>query len=49
MTRELDEYIRNLAQVTSEKERIGAELHVATQIQAICCPAFSRPSRAGRV
>jgi sigma-B regulation protein RsbU (phosphoserine phosphatase) len=38
MTRELDEYIRNLAAVTKEKERIGAELNVATQIQADMLP-----------
>ena len=43
MTRELDEYIRNLAQVTSEKERIGAELHVATQIQADMLPRIFPP------
>ena len=43
MTRELDEYIRNLAHVTSEKERIGAELHVATQIQADMLPRIFPP------
>ena len=43
MTRELDAYIRNLAQVTSEKERIGAELHVATQIQADMLPRIFPP------
>lgn len=38
MTRELEAYIKNLAAVTAEKERIGAELHVATQIQADMLP-----------
>ena len=38
MTRELNDYIRNLASVTAEKERIGAELNVATQIQADMLP-----------
>ncbi|MCR4770906.1 MAG: phosphoserine phosphatase, partial [Oscillospiraceae bacterium] len=38
MTHELAAYIRNLSVVTSEKERIGAELNVATQIQADMLP-----------
>ena len=40
MTVELAEYIRNLAAVTAEKERIGAELEVATQIQASMLPCI---------
>ena len=43
MIRELDVYIRNLAQVTKEKERIGAELQVATQIQADMLPRIFPP------
>ena len=43
MTRELDEYIRDLARITSEKERIGAELHIATQIQADMLPRIFPP------
>lgn len=38
MTRELSEYIKNFALATAEKERIGAELNVATQIQADMLP-----------
>lgn len=38
MTNELKDYIRNLTRVTAEKERIGAELNVATQIQADMLP-----------
>ena len=38
MTHELNAYIKNLAAVTAEKERIGAELNVATQIQADMLP-----------
>ncbi len=38
MTRELCAYIENLAEITKEKERIGAELNVATQIQADMLP-----------
>ena len=38
MTHELSDYIRNLAAVTAEKERIGAELNVASQIQADMLP-----------
>ena len=34
----LKDYIKNLALVTAEKERIGAELNVATQIQADMLP-----------
>ena len=38
MAEELTEYIENLTRVTAEKERIGAELNVATQIQADMLP-----------
>ena len=34
----INEYIENLTKVTAEKERIGAELNVATQIQADMLP-----------
>ena len=40
MREELDNYIDNLAKVTAEKERIGAELSVATQIQASMLPCI---------
>lgn len=40
MTASLKEYIENLSRVTAEKERIGAELHVATQIQASMLPCI---------
>lgn len=43
MTVELSEYIRNLSEVTAEKERIGAELKVATQIQASMLPCIFPP------
>ena len=35
---DINEYIDNLTRVTAEKERIGAELNVATQIQADMLP-----------
>lgn len=35
---DINKYIENLTKVTAEKERIGAELHVATQIQADMLP-----------
>ena len=38
MTKELKEYIKNLTKVTAEKERIGTELSVATEIQASMLP-----------
>ena len=38
MELEINEYIRDLTTVTAEKERIGAELNVATQIQADMLP-----------
>ena len=37
---ELDDYMTNLQQVTAEKERIGAELNVATNIQADMLPTI---------
>ena len=40
MTASLRDYIDNLARVTAEKERIGAELHVATQIQSSMLPCI---------
>lgn len=36
----INEYIDNLTKVTAEKERIGAELNVATQIQADMLPSI---------
>ena len=38
MTVRMETYIRDLTKVTAEKERIGAELNVATQIQADMLP-----------
>ena len=40
MTKELDGYINNLAEVTKEKERIGTELELATKIQADMLPSI---------
>lgn len=40
MERDINEYIDNIARVTAEKERIGAELNVATQIQASMMPSI---------
>lgn len=40
MIGKLEEYIENLTFVTSEKERIGAELNVATQIQSSMLPCI---------
>lgn len=37
---DINKYIENLAKVTSEKERIGAELAIATQIQASMLPSI---------
>lgn len=39
MERDIKDYIENLTKVTAEKERIGAELSVATQIQADMLPS----------
>ena len=43
LVRELDEYMRNLETVTAERERIGAELSVATEIQASMLPCIFPP------
>ena len=40
MTDDLKVYISNLSKVTAEKERIGAELNVATNIQASMLPCI---------
>lgn len=40
MERDIIDYIDNLATVTAEKERIGAELSIATQIQADMLPSI---------
>lgn len=40
MLEDLQQYIRNLSEVTAEKERIGAELDVATNIQASMLPCI---------
>ena len=43
MTASLKAYIANLTRVTAEKERIGAELSVATRIQASMLPCIFPP------
>jgi hypothetical protein len=43
MTLDLDGYIENLTKVTAEKERIDAELNVATQIQSDMLPHIFPP------
>ncbi len=43
MIDELEDYMKDLQAVTAEKERIGAELHVATQIQADMLPRIFPP------
>lgn len=43
LIRELDEYMHNLEKVTAERERIGAELNVATDIQASMLPCIFPP------
>ena len=40
MLAKLEDYIQNLSRVTAEKERIGAELNVAKQIQADMLPSI---------
>ena len=42
MSTEIKDYITELSAVTAEKERIGAELNIATEIQAGFLPLFSR-------
>ena len=39
----INDYIDNIKQITAEKERIGAELNVATQIQANMLPSIFPP------
>jgi sigma-B regulation protein RsbU (phosphoserine phosphatase) len=48
MTASLRAYIDNLTRVTAERERLGAELNVATRIQASMLPCIFRPSPTGR-
>lgn len=43
MSQELRDYIQKLSAVTAEKERIGAELDIATQIQADMLPCIFPP------
>lgn len=43
METDIVQYIENLTKVTAEKERIGAELQVATQIQADMLPRIFPP------
>ena len=43
MEQDMNAYMRELLQVTAEKERIGAELNVATQIQADMLPNIFPP------
>ena len=43
MYEEVGDYIRRLSEVTAEKERIGAELSVATRIQANMLPSIFPP------
>lgn len=40
MEKEINEYIENLTTITAEKERMGAELNVATEIQASMLPSI---------
>ena len=40
MEKELYDYIDNMSRITSEKERIGAELSIATKIQADMLPSI---------
>ncbi len=43
MEHDIVDYIANIQRVTAEKERIGAELNVATQIQADMLPSIFPP------
>ncbi len=43
MYEEIREYIKKVSTVMAEKERIGAELHVATQIQSNMLPSIFPP------
>ena len=40
MEGKINDYIRDITRITAEKERVGAELHVATQIQADMLPSI---------
>lgn len=40
MVKDINGYIENITEITAEKERIGAELSVATQIQASMLPCI---------
>ncbi len=40
---DIKDYIENITKITAEKERIGAELNVATQIQADMLPSIFPP------
>lgn len=48
MASDLKDYISNLQKVTADKERIGAELNIATQIQASMLPCIF-PAFPGRL
>ena len=48
MEKDLYAYVDDLTRMTAEKERISAELDVATQIQADMLPRIFRPSRTRR-
>lgn len=43
MTEDIEHYVKNITKVTEEKERISAELNVATQIQADMLPRIFPP------
>ena len=43
MTERMKRYIEEVTKITAEKERIGAELNVATQIQADMLPRIFPP------
>ena len=43
MTGRMKQYIRDITEITAEKERIGAELSVATNIQASMLPSIFPP------
>ncbi|MBE5827162.1 MAG: HAMP domain-containing protein [Butyrivibrio sp.] len=43
MEKDIDKYINDITSITAEKERIGAELNVATQIQADMLPRIFPP------
>ncbi len=43
MEKDINHYIQNITAVTAEKERIGAELNIATQIQSSMLPCIFPP------